>query len=857
MRLLLVAICLMGGVSSAWASDPIYSWVGGSSDATETGGTAAGTFSAHTTVAGTIYAMTVAGNSNDLSTGGVTITLASALQEGDVIKVTGFQDKNASDKATALYMSFDQDATNKGNISDTENWVNLNTTEGCATGSRPDLKTYKVTAALAGSNKITLIRTNGKTGTNLFISKLQIVRPVVNADIDFSNAITDGAVAGTVNSMTIGSGEIARNGDTGWLSVYDATSTVTIPEAQRAGSKDVVNVKFKTAWGNKSAMGFGFNLKDASGDALAAFQYARWDSKSTNSNTLNIDMSGLVGGHNGNKPLTGRYTLFDVTVDYAARTITSVVYCNDTNGKGATKTETFVASLTNTNPIATFNIFGYGVGDNTDRASIFDDLKITTLEGDYSVVTYDYTVNWVCGSSVIKSAIRQGEKNAAISLLATDKTPFTENTIKYFYVNDDASGKTVADDGSTVVTVNVRQAEDWNYTVNAVDEGDNILGVITSGTVVEGEDIYYYYPTFFLNGTDLLRADINDKTYGKGATPVADDAVYNVVYKDVSISNVVFYQECENIEGLTAVTAGNVPVRCSNGKGAMASATTKIATLSPGKYKISGFAWGNSGTVFALTANEDSVATFTTASSTVNVSTSDEFTLTATTDIKLGAQGNGGSSPKVIDFIYIQKTGEAATVGANGYATFASPYALDLTDANRPEGLKAYKATLDGTALSFTALNQKVPAGTGLLLVGETKGGSYNIPVVVSGDAVADNALTGVTDATDKQSNAEGDYIFVMKKATQASDALTFLPLTTASVVTIPAGKAYVTVPASAFTTPSRSLSISFDDETTGISRIENGELKIENSVYDLQGRRVTKPMKGLYIKNGKKIIVK
>ena len=34
----------------------------------------------------------------------------------------------------------------------------------------------------------------------------------------------------------------------------------------------------------------------------------------------------------------------------------------------------------------------------------------------------------------------------------------------------------------------------------------------------------------------------------------------------------------------------------------------------------------------------------------------------------------------------------------------------------------------------------------------------------------------------------------------------------------------------------------------TGIRAIENGKLKIENGVYDLQGRRVTKTTKGIYI---------
>jgi uncharacterized repeat protein (TIGR02543 family) len=50
------------------------------------------------------------------------------------------------------------------------------------------------------------------------------------------------------------------------------------------------------------------------------------------------------------------------------------------------------------------------------------------------------------------------------------------------------------------------------------------------------------------------------------------------------------------------------------------------------------------------------------------------------------------------------------------------------------------------------------------------------------------------------------------------------------------------------------------DGETTGIISIENEKLKIENEAgayYDLQGRKVAQPTKGLYIVNGKKLFVK
>ena len=47
------------------------------------------------------------------------------------------------------------------------------------------------------------------------------------------------------------------------------------------------------------------------------------------------------------------------------------------------------------------------------------------------------------------------------------------------------------------------------------------------------------------------------------------------------------------------------------------------------------------------------------------------------------------------------------------------------------------------------------------------------------------------------------------------------------------------------------------DDKTTGIAEIENKKLTNDNSTYDLQGRKVLKPVKGLYIRNGRKEVAK
>ncbi len=177
---------------------------------------------------------------------------------------------------------------------------------------------------------------------------------------------------------------------------------------------------------------------------------------------------------------------------------------------------------------------------------------------------------------------------------------------------------------------------------------------------------------------------------------------------------------------------------------------------------------------------------------------------------------------------------------AKTYTTLTSAYALDFTGL---AGLKAYIATevSEGNVL-MTQVN-KVPANTGLVLKATTPGSAVNVPVFdgTSPDDVSGNKMAGSATATTAVAENAG-YIL--------SDGF-FQP---ASAGTLPAGKAYLNIAVSS----ARSLNMIFDDEmTTGIENIEHGSLNIEHSVYDLQGRRVSKPTKGLYIVNGRKVVIK
>ena len=171
-------------IGSAWAEDEvIFSWEGGE-EATVTGGTVtannAGTdcTAEDVNVSNAIYKVIRLRGAKDYSTYVVVFTLDKALLAGDQLKVTGYRNKNAANKQTGFLAKFDKggSVTTGG---DTE-FVNIDTSDASADdnnrGTEPNTITLTVPDAAAGSKTITATRAN--TGTNFFITKIEIVRPV-------------------------------------------------------------------------------------------------------------------------------------------------------------------------------------------------------------------------------------------------------------------------------------------------------------------------------------------------------------------------------------------------------------------------------------------------------------------------------------------------------------------------------------------------------------------------------------------------------------------------------------------------------------------------------------------------------
>lgn len=193
------------------------------------------------------------------------------------------------------------------------------------------------------------------------------------------------------------------------------------------------------------------------------------------------------------------------------------------------------------------------------------------------------------------------------------------------------------------------------------------------------------------------------------------------------------------------------------------------------------------------------------------------------------------------------------TIGETGYAT------LYYSDMNLvvPEGVTAttYKVAEGSLTESKTyEPNDVIPAATGVVLY-TAKPATYSFTITSqAGEADADNMLQG-TDAATTISEAGYKY-YILSKSKDGQKIGFYYQNEDGSAVNNGAHKAYLPVPEAA---AGGAKGWSFDGEATGIRSIEAGA-SVENAViYNLSGVRMNSQNlpKGIYIVNGKKMVVK
>lgn len=223
---------------------------------------------------------------------------------------------------------------------------------------------------------------------------------------------------------------------------------------------------------------------------------------------------------------------------------------------------------------------------------------------------------------------------------------------------------------------------------------------------------------------------------------------------------------------------------------------------------------------------------------------SDRGTMTANSGATTLSSWNAANSG-LNNWTITKVTTIPVTISEAKYATLKLPFAVTLP----AEGLKAYKGTTDEeNYLSLTEITGIIPANEPVILTGEAA--TYTLTISSSTDAAStDNVLSGtLTPATLTSDNTA----YILKNGTSG---VGLYKVTSTSDLTIPANKAYL------LETSGSSQSMKgfrFDDgTTTGIHSAATTNTAADE-FYDLNGRRVLFPVKGVYVKgNGQKVYIK
>jgi len=299
----------------------------------------------------------------------------------------------------------------------------------------------------------------------------------------------------------------------------------------------------------------------------------------------------------------------------------------------------------------------------------------------------------------------------------------------------------------------------------------------------------------------------------------------------------------------------------------------QVATSGTNLYYANLFESTLTGTTVAATQNGKAIYYLTTG--TENGKTVIGFYRAKASGTKVGANRAYLAVPADIPAVGTAGSTEAIKVSAAGQVPYYSANSLDFTSLDE-KGVKAYIATgydyKKGT-IWLTGV-KKVPAETGILIVAPE--GTYDVPTA-SVASVYGNMFAGNLEATTiyKDATVAGqDYMnYYLSKGT---DGVGFYRVKDGGV-SMGANRAYLQVPAQSVasaramargiggvTQPasveeSEVIAIRLlgdaDRSTTGIGSVER---VYETDVYyNLQGQRVDNPGKGLYIRNGKKVVIR
>lgn len=459
-------------------------------------------------------------------------------------------------------------------------------------------------------------------------------------------------------------------------------------------------------------------------------------------------------------------------------------------------------------------------------------VAILVMDKDDSAKFVDYTINYQYENQTIKSVVEKGP----LSTTVFAESPIIIDEQKYYFA-DGANTSMELGSSNNVLNVALRKANNYNYSVTT-----NHGTTISEGISVEGDNVAVPYSLYINVDGKLYSCKATNMEYRLTISPNIDGFNKTLVYSDAKIDNVVYYSEGENIKGAIATSAGNnMVVRSSNAACGYAPNDIELVNLTPGKYEVVSGLYSNSSTGYTLSFaygdeyynhEVESASNINTHSQIIEVNKVCAFVWKKSGDAKNG-----------LDYIYIRKLSDLAPISSAKFATY-SPSSNVIVPAEE-SGIKVYTAKVEGNQINLTQVEagKLLKAGTGYVVAGEEK--NYEFALTnEDAEAIEGNDLKVAGEGL--TATADTKYYVLTKRA----EGVGFGKV--AEGVNIPAGKCYIDLTETA----SKATFLSFGGETTGISNV-NAAKANANEYFSLQGVKTMKPNKGIYIHNGKKVVIK
>ena len=205
---------------------------------------------------------------------------------------------------------------------------------------------------------------------------------------------------------------------------------------------------------------------------------------------------------------------------------------------------------------------------------------------------------------------------------------------------------------------------------------------------------------------------------------------------------------------------------------------------------------------------------------------------------------------------------ETVNIGATGYTS----YYLENENFEIPTGCTAYiitgitpsgsATTPDQAVVKAFGAGKIIPKQTGFVLQGTPNSTvEYKAAVTGTEESVTGNLLVGT--AVEREFSSTGKRYYVLANG---DEGIGFYKQGSrgGSSIKLKAHRAGLCLATSV--APAKGFVVDFDaarlqTETTDIHKVSPEVKKADDVVYDLQGRRVTNPTRGIYIINGKKVI--